>query len=1460
MGCYNPVFWILCIILLLKTSDAVPGQKVPSAPRNFEVVLTGPNTAKLTWEAPANPNGHLGGYYIYVERLLNGVAQREHLRKAKAINDRHRTYAEIDNLEPNTEYAFRMNAFNRNGDGEFTDRKVVLTEGIPPKQPEIQSVVLLNDEPPLKARVDWKRPQLAPLESPIDRYNIWYRYEGSPDYQKKVINGTETSAEIAGLWMGRVYEILLAAENREGLSVNASEKLETPVGNPDGDPINVQYEIDSTKMRISWEAPPEEKRNGNITMYKAILTPMDSDGERIEQNVTDKHAIFRVDTRKAYTFKVAAATMKGLGPFSPVLTINPDPEALVGPPTNVRVEATSNTSVVVQWDFDAGQVDGFVVRYTHEPDMKADDRSKWVSRTVQSTSARHLEINQLTAHKPYAFCVMAIKNNRQGACSDPLAVIDRLAPEYMVTGLEVQWKTSVSVMLKWKYDGPKPVGFYFNHTGKKEYFDQHMALKTMTTPGFKQDLSGDTREFLLTNLRPCMMYTLHVGVYSPANQRQYWPQEVVIMTDPTGPPFVETPRIISTGEHRVSNGQVAIRLQPSSEEYGPISHYWIIIVPGNYSQDDVVNLDPNQLQRMTDERRRAHARAISASPAKKLKRDVITQEIGTQTDPEMYPEIMERPTRAVRRRRDLPATPYVTAKIDADDMRTMYQTDRPFIIGDEKSYNGFANYPLEPNSKYRLMMRAFAKEDKSNNFNKRPPMTETLSRLYTDSSLGESFSTARAPRSVGKGTGMWLLGPISILACIVLVIFILFCWWRRCNQKSAGRTHRHGSITKVALTGNIMNGSGPGETSKLLSADYGRAVMNPYENMNGNGGCMESSLDLYPLPTSNSRGNYAPVPVPLPCLPSSGGILGGHSLSHPAVPIVELAAHIERLRLNNNAGFQQEFESIETGGHFTWECSGMEMNKHKNRYANVVAYDHSRVVLTNMDGIPGSDYINANYIDGYDKPKAYIATQGPLPETFGDFWRMVWEEGSATIVMLTNLEERTRVKCDQYWPTRGSSTYGDIQVTLLDTTVLAHYTMRSFRIQVVGEVEVRDIRHLQYTAWPDHGVPDHPTPFLIFLKRVKSLNPPDAGPIISHCSAGIGRTGAFIVIDCMLERLRYENTVDIFGCVTSLRAQRSYMVQTEDQYVFIHDAVLDAVNSGSTEVPAGKLIQHLPQLRVADMHGMSGIEMEFRHLSTLKWSNTRCGVANLPVNRAKNRTGPVQVLPFDNNRIILRAIPGVEGSDYINASWVDGYRERGAYMVTQGVMEQTAFDFWRMVWEHDCGIIVMLNNNWELSRGECCTYWPLENGQQHGHIVVEPIAEYNMPQYVLREFRLSDMQTGQSRTVRHFQFADWPEQGIPRQIDMFLDFIQQVHRTKTQFGIDGPITVHCNNGAGRSGVFVALAIIIDRMQLEHVVDVFTTVKLLRTERQNMVQDKEQYEFLYQAALEYLSSYDQYPMA
>jgi netrin-G3 ligand len=132
-------------------------------------------------------------------------------------------------------------------------------------------------------------------------------------------------------------------------------------------------------------------------------------------------------------------------------------------------------------------------------------------------------------------------------------------------------------------------------------------------------------------------------------------------------------------------------------------------------------------------------------------------------------------------------------------------------------------------------------------------------------------------------------------------------------------------------------------------------------------------------------------------------------ISHPPIPMERLSEHIEMLKAADNLKFSQEYESIEPGQQFTWDNSNLEVNKPKNRYANVIAYDHSRVILQPIDGVPGSDYINANYMDGYRKQNAYIATQGPLPETFGDFWRMVWEQRSTTVVMMTKLEERSRV-------------------------------------------------------------------------------------------------------------------------------------------------------------------------------------------------------------------------------------------------------------------------------------------------------------------------------------------------------------------------------------------------------------------------------------------------------------------
>ncbi|OWK12717.1 hypothetical protein Celaphus_00014879 [Cervus elaphus hippelaphus] len=142
---------------------------------------------------------------------------------------------------------------------------------------------------------------------------------------------------------------------------------------------------------------------------------------------------------------------------------------------------------------------------------------------------------------------------------------------------------------------------------------------------------------------------------------------------------------------------------------------------------------------------------------------------------------------------------------------------------------------------------------------------------------------------------------------------------------------------------------------------------------------------------------------------------------------------------------------------------------------------------------------------------------GPKPEMVYDFWRMVWQEHCSSIVMITKLVEVGRVKCSRYWP-EDSDMYGDIKITLVKTETLAEYVVRSFALE-----------RFHFTAWPEHGVPYHATGLLAFIRRVKASTPPDAGPVVIHCSAGTGRTGCYIVLDVMLDMAECEGVVDIYN-------------------------------------------------------------------------------------------------------------------------------------------------------------------------------------------------------------------------------------------------------------------------------------------------------------------------------------------
>lgn len=340
------------------------------------------------------------------------------------------------------------------------------------------------------------------------------------------------------------------------------------------------------------------------------------------------------------------------------------------------------------------------------------------------------------------------------------------------------------------------------------------------------------------------------------------------------------------------------------------------------------------------------------------------------------------------------------------------------------------------------------------------------------------------------------------------------------------------------------------------------------------------------------------------------------------------------MKTSDSYGFKEEYESFFEGQSASWDVAKKDQNRAKNRYGNIIAYDHSRVILQPVEDDPSSDYINANYIDGYQRPSHYIATQGPVHETVYDFWRMIWQEQSACIVMVTNLVEVGRVKCYKYWPD-DTEVYGDFKVTCVEMEPLAEYVVRTFTLERRGYSEIREVKQFHFTGWPDHGVPYHATGLLSFIRRVKLSNPPSAGPIVVHCSAGAGRTGCYIVIDIMLDMAEREGVVDIYNCVKALRSRRINMVQTEEQYIFIHDAILEACLCGETAIPVCEFkAAYFDMIRIDSQTNSSHLKDEFQTLNSVtpRLQAEDCSIACLPRNHDKNRfmdmLPPDRCLPF----------------------------------------------------------------------------------------------------------------------------------------------------------------------------------------------------------------------------------------
>ncbi|XP_069374552.1 receptor-type tyrosine-protein phosphatase delta isoform X18 [Paralichthys olivaceus] len=1423
--------------------EAKTAEQAPStAPRQVRGHMLSTTTAVIHWDEPEEANGQIMGYRVY---YTMDSAQHVNLWEKQIV--RGSNFVTIQGLIPNKTYYIKVLAYTSVGDGPLSpDLQIIAKTGVPSQPTDFKG----EAKSETSILLSWVAPAQTGQENQITGYELMYRKRDDRE-EKRISFEPTTTYLLKDLKPFTTYTFRLAARSKHGVGAYTNEiSAETPQTLPSGPPRKVEVEaVNSSSIKVIWRSPMPTKQHGQIRGYQVhyvrmvngeptgqpVIKDILIDDAQWEYDDSTEHEmiIAELQAETTYSVTVAAYTTKGDGARSKPKLITTT--GAVPDKPRLMVSTTNMGTALLQWHppaFTHGPLQGYRLRF---------GRKDVDPLTVIEFPERENHYTTKEIHKGASYTFRLSARNKVGFGEETVKEVttNEDVPSGYPQSITAEGATTSTIQVSWH-----PVLLAEQNGQIVKYALQYKDINSPRSPselfitapestvildGLKADTTYD--------IKMCAFTSKGSGPYSPSVQFRTQPLDQAVFAKnfhvkaamktsvwltweipDTYNPAQPFTILYDNGQSVEVDGKLTQKLitglQPETQysflltnrgnSAGGLQHRVSTMTApdilrtkpyliGKTNSDGMVTVELPSVQ--TSERVRGYF--IVVVPLKKQRTGKFFKPWDNPDEMNLEELLKEinRTSRGLRFQRQAEPKAYIAA----------YFKDLPkdFTLGDGKIYGDFENKQLQNGQEYIFFVLAVLE------------MSENI--MYATSPYSDPVVSADTDPQpiIDEEEGLiWVVGPVLAVVFIICIVIAILLYKSKPDRKRAESEARKGSLPN----------------SKEMPLHH------PTD------------------PVELRRLNFQTPGSGAPSHPSNLHL--SSMASHPPIPVMDLADHQERLKANDNLKFSQEYESIDPGQQFTWEHSNLEVNKPKNRYANVIAYDHSRVLLSAIDGIPGSDYINANYIDGYRKQNAYIATQGSLPETFGDFWRMIWEQRSAIIVMMTKLEERSRVKCDQYWPTRATETYGLIQVTLLDTVELATYCVRTFALFKNGSSEKREVRQFQFTAWPDHGVPEHPTPFLAFLRRVKACNPPDAGPMVVHCSAGVGRTGCFIVIDAMMERIKHEKTVDIYGHVTLMRAQRNYMVQTEDQYVFIHDALQEAVNCGTTEVPARNLYAYIQKLtQIEGGENVTGMELEFKRLANTKAHTSRFISANLPCNKFKNRL--VNIMPYESTRVCLQPIRGVEGSDYINASFIDGYRQQKAYIATQGPLAETTEDFWRMLWEHNSTIVVMLTKLREMGREKCHQYWPAERSARYQYFVVDPMAEYNMPQYILREFKVTDARDGQSRTVRQFQFTDWPEQGVPKSGEGFIDFIGQVHKTKEQFGQDGPISVHCSAGVGRTGVFITLSIVLERMRYEGVVDIFQTVKMLRTQRPAMVQTEDQYQFCYRAGLEYLGSFDHY---
>nr|XP_018671516.1 receptor-type tyrosine-protein phosphatase kappa isoform X2 [Ciona intestinalis] len=1159
------------------------------------------------------------------------------------------------------------------------------------------------------------------------------------------------------------------------------------------------------------------------------------------------------DTEYEVSVTLVRPGVGGAGPPGPTLRRKTKCGVPLQALQNVIPTPVGSNEIQVTWnvpDFSIVQCHfyQFVVKYRiYDENEPQEGANEYLQLEVQQTpSASILDLRTFTR---YAIKVSLVTSGGSIDTGDYIMRTGEGAPsEVPPQSFVTTFINETSIALKWAEPTPpngEIIGYEVSYRGTRS-FDP--TFQAQNDNGLIQE-GGDKRGLVLTGLHPGTRFAISIRAHTKAGVSNG--TEIIASTDISAPTMPRYPNPFDSSNKTITPTTIEITLKPADANGAPITNYYIIIedvtpkpkTPSKPAAPSSVRNKKNSGKGNKRKRKNRNRNTRSLDALWRHKRQAV---VAVSDEPNAclsQPITFEEAQRTNR-------SSYAGARFAPSEVTQ----DMKFMVGGSSDTNGFTNPPLDPNKDYKIYVRAESnvggevkancvlvalKDHKIVTPTTRPtqPTMENTKTVQQDN--GSTAIATPGDRDASQQEQVMLYAAVGGAVVAVLVISIVVILLAIKFKRRRKRLHKDEVVNPFEVRMMISDVSTPGHT--LLPTNHGegsverRALMPDvvgYEHQDYIEKASENGASYPPAPSSDERF---------------------------AVRVDDFHVHVSQMKATGGYGFREEFSTFVDGPAAPWTVAEKPQNRIKNRYGNIMAYDHSRVVLEPLPGHEeeyGSDYINASYVNGYKKPGMYIATQAPTSDTSADFWLMVWQERSNIIVMVTNLVELGKRKCHQYWPDE-TGVYGSIQVSMNNVEETSDYVVRSFVVQQTDGYDVREGKQFHFTSWPDHGVPSRPTNLLSFVRRVKSYDPQGEGPTLVHCSAGSGRTGCFMVIDMMLDMARDEDIVDIHNTVKEVRTRRVNMVQTEEQYIFIHEAVLEALLCGETSVPAGDLVQHYDELITVDPQThFAPIQEEFETLNVItpKLSEDECSVARLPRNRGANRF--MDVLPADRHlAYLVTPDPADRENNYINAVYVDSYSSKNEFLVTQMPLPNTVIDIWRLIYDHNCSSIVMMNDVTEHDQ-TCRQYWPDQGSAIYGSFTVELLTKDDEVDVVTRLFKLQNIaRPGDGyRLVQQFQLTNWPApQPVPYSRNSVLRIIQLISKWQSECSVNhepGRALVHCVAGAGRSGSFIACYNMCEQLRNEYSVDVFNIVQRLRNVRPQLVETLEQYRFCYEVGIEF----------